>query len=787
MAKKFLKWLAIVLGTITVVCVTIFFIWKWSVSADYSGGLSLPGLKDEVKVRFDDFGIPYIYAANPEDLYFVHGYLHARERLFQMDMMRRVGSGRLAEVLGPDLISTDAFFHKIGLVDYAKRESAKAKQSADSEWYRLTERYLAGVNYFVETGFTPVEYRLAGMEKMPFSIEDCYAAAGYMAFGFALGQKTDPLAQELFELRGHEILEELGLYYDHSRPAIPAWNGDFAGLRSEWERALAAVPVPPLIGSNAWAVSGQHTDSGGAILCNDTHIAHGVPNVWYEAYLECPGFSFMGNYLAGIPFALLGHNPQLGWGVTMLEEDDMDFYVMLANDSLPGHYFHQNQWKKYAERTEVIRVKGRPDTSIVVRTSDIGPVVNEAFEIGKGRTLSMYWTYLSKENELMETFFRMNNAANLAEFEAALKGIHGPGLNINYADADGNIGWWACAALAVRKHDRKLFVPGTGEFDITGHYPFSQNPRSVNPPWGYIYSANNQICMSDSIPVEGYYAPPNRAQRVRDLLDAGGTFNPGRMKAMQTDVNSPIDSAVCAIFKEVVGNANRNESENKAFELLTWDGNHELEAKSPLLYYKMLYHTMRLALEDEVDKEWFESFLGTHWFKNAYSALVFNPTASVWDDRNTEARETRDEMIVKAFRISVASLEKEFGGFPLKAEWRDAHTIEMKHPFGIGWPVKSWLNIGPKAMPGGYETVNQTGFRLSPNSKYPVTYGPQIRLIVDFSNPQLSWNILPCGQSGNVFSRYYDDQFEMYVRGEYRERQTVDNSENRNSVLIFKP
>lgn len=784
--RKFFKWVFIVLLFLIVSGVVTFFIWKNALTPQTEGELKLPGLKEHVEVTFDDFGIPYIHANNKEDLFLAHGYLHARERLFQMDMMRRVGSGRLAEVLGPDLAKTDIFFYSIGLVDYAKKSTQEAAAHHNEEWYKLTESYLEGVNLFIETGFTPVEYTLSGMQKMPFTMEDCFASAGYMAFGFALGQKTDPLAQALFEKHGSGVCEELGLYYDHSRPAIPNWTGETEKLSSGLEAVLGKLPVPQLVGSNAWAVSGAVTASGKPILCNDTHIAHGVPNVWYEAHLECPGFSFMGNFLAGIPFALLGHNSHLGWGVTMLEEDDMDFFVMQESDSLPNRYFHQGQWKSYETQEHQLKIKGRPDSVFTVTKSAIGFVVNDAFDMGTSGKLSMFWTYTSRKNQLLPTFHAMNESHNKADFELALSGIHGPGLNINYADAEGNIGWWACAALPKRKTDGKLFVPGTGEFDITEFYDFAENPRSINPPWNYIYSANNQICMDSIGEVEGYYAPANRASRVVQMLESGSDWNIEKMKTAQTDVRSPIDSAICAIFKEVVLSSQLTDSQKQVAGLLTWDGNHEVDAKSPLLYYKMLFHVMRLGVMDEMGEEWFGNWLGTHWFKNAYSKFLANPEAKTWDNQDTEEMETRDGLIFQAFEISEKSLREEFGDDLDTWNWGKAHHIEMKHPFGLAWPVKQWLNLGPVPIQGGYETVNQTGFRLSAKSDYPVSYGPQIRLIIDFANPENSVNILPCGQSGNVFSPNYHDQFDMYVKGAYRERnfQSIDKEEVEKKLLL---
>jgi len=788
--KKFFKWVGIILLVLLLGAGVAFWLWSRALSPQLNGELTLPGLKAPVEVTFDDYGMPHIKAENKEDLFMAHGYLHARERLFQMDMMRRVGSGRLAEVLGPDLAKTDVFFHSIGLVEYARQSTERAHASKDQEWYKLTEMYLRGVNHFVETGFTPVEYTLGGMEKMPFTLEDCFASAGYMAFGFALGQKTDPLAQSLYEKHGPGILEELGLYFNHENPVIPCWEGDFDQINNKLAQVLDPLPVPQLVGSNAWAVSGAHTQSGKPILANDTHIAHGVPNVWYEASLECPGFSFTGCYLAGIPFALLGHNDALGWGVTMLEEDDMDFYVMQESDSLPGQYFHNNQWKPYLEAVQTIKIKGRSDSTFTTTRSDIGYVVNRAFDLGDSKHLSLYWTYTSHENRLLDAFCDMNHAQTMTEFESAISLIHGPGLNMNYADAEGNIGWWACAALPKRLTDGKLFVPGTGEFDISEYYDFADNPKSFNPPWGYIYSANNQVSMEVHGDVEGYYAPANRATRVVQMLEQGGDWTIDKMKTAQTDVKSPVDSAVCAVFRQVVEarQADLSADQKPIAELLTWDGNHPVDGQSSLLYYKMLYHVLHAAVADEAGDEWFENWLGTHWVKNAYSKIMANPQAKVWDNVTTDRHESRDEIIFEAFKTSAASLVNEFGSDAAAWQWGKAHHIEMKHPFGLAAPVKQWLNLGPVPIQGGYETVNQTGFRLSPHSEYPVTYGPQIRRIVDFSDPNSFANILPCGQSGNIFSLHYHDQFEKYVIGEYRTISFVIAEKQRNTkALTFLP
>ena len=297
-----------------------------STKPTYSGNLSLNSLNDKVEVKYDTYGIPHIYAKNEHDAYMALGYVHAQERLFQMEMIRRVSTGTLAEILGPDLLKVDKLFRTLGIEEKSKA-SVEQFNASDAPYKTATEAYIEGINEFIHDGPTPIEFRIIGIPKRDFTIEDAYNAAGYMSFGFAEGFKVDPVLSVLVGKYGMEYLNDLAIFSTYDS----AWIQSYPHMDSTQLTSLAPIieqiPIPLLVGSNSWVVGPDRTKSGKPVFENDTHIGYSQPSVWFEAHLEYPGMSHYGHYLAGFPFSLLGHNHLAAIGLTMFENDDVDFYL----------------------------------------------------------------------------------------------------------------------------------------------------------------------------------------------------------------------------------------------------------------------------------------------------------------------------------------------------------------------------------------------------------------------------------------------------------------------------
>jgi penicillin G amidase len=787
------KWFIILLTLVALLAI-LGYLYFGSLAPKYKGELELAGLSEEATVSFDNFGVPHIQASNKADLYMGLGYTIASERLFQMEMMRRVGHGQLSEILGSDFISTDALFRSLFPDSYFKEQCESLELEENAEMLGEIEAYLAGVNQFVQKGSTPLEFTLLGIEKRPFERADLFAIAGYMAYSFGLGQRTDPLITYIQEELGSEYLRGLELYHETGADYIPGFaESRLSGPMSEQLFGMSNqhFPVPLWEGSNSWVVSGERTESGKPIFCNDTHIAYSLPQVWYEAHLTCPGFNFYGYFLGGIPFALVGHNDAMAWGLTMLEQDDMDFYFEQVDFS-KGTYMFDGVPKKLEEQTFQIHVKDLPDTTITVLYTQHGPLVSEFYNnVQDTLNVSLWWDYIRTENRLLNAFHALNNCQNIEEAENACSQIHGPGLNVTYADTANNIAWWACAKIQNRPlHvNSKCFIDGSkSENDPLGYYNFSQNPKSVNPSLNWVCSANDEPAPIDSIYIPGYYKPNHRANRIMHWLSSPNNWSVESMKQVMLDAQSDIDGDLAKELKKILNEQELPSEFTPYLELLDWNGQHEMAHSSPVLYYRLLYNVLESAMLDELGQERFDNFLTTHWFRRCYPLLLQDPTSIWWNNSTSSTSENRDQLLVAAFKATVRELLAENG--PLETwEWGKNHSLALEHPFAKESDIlAALLNIGPYPIRGGYETINQASFKLEKTNNYKVLVGSQMRIIMDLGYIEDGVSIAPSGQSGHRTSKHYDDQSYLYRTGQFRpqlwDQMEVDQLDNK---LILTP
>lgn len=767
------KWF-ILLVTLFVLLALGGYLYYGSLSPKYKGDLALEGLSEEVIVHFDDYGIPHIQASNKADLYLSLGHTIASERLFQMEMMRRVGHGELSEILGSDFISTDALFRSLFPDSYFKAQCESLEHEENAEMLSEIEAYLTGVNQFIENGSTPLEFTLLGIEKRPFEKSDLFAIAGYMAYSFGLGQRTDPLVTYIQEELGSEYLLGLALFHETGADYIPGFGE--SQLSSEMSKQLFGMsnqhfPVPLWEGSNSWVVSGELTESGKPVFCNDTHIAYSIPQVWYEAHLTSPGFNFYGYFLGGIPYALVGHNDAMAWGLTMLEQDDMDFYHEEVNFK-KGTYVVDGTEKKLERQEFLLPVKDCGDTVISASYTKHGPLVSAFYDqIDSDLNVSLWWDYIRTENRLLQAFRQLNNCQNLEEAEFACSQIHGPGLNVTYADTANNIAWWACAKIQHRPShvNSKCFIDGSkSENDPFGYYDFSLNPRIVNPSSNWVSTANNEPPPIDSVYIPGYYKPNHRADRIEHWLNSPINWSVETMKQVMIDVQSDIDGDLAKELKSILEKQELSAELAPYLTLLDWNGRHETEDPSPVLYYRFLYNVLESAMLDELGKERFDNFLTTHWFRRNYPVLLRDPSSVWWDNSATSITESRDQLLLEAFKTSINELLVENGSMETW-EWGKNHSLTLEHPFAKESDLlASLLNIGPHPIRGGYETINQASFKLEKTTNYKVLVGSQMRIILDMGYMKDGISIAPSGQSGHRSSKHYKDQSELYRQGQFR-------------------
>lgn len=751
----------------------------------YEGSISLQGLQKDVDIYFDEYGVPHIYAESELDAQYALGYVHAQDRLFQMEMMRRLARGELAEILGPDLAKTDRFFRTIGVMESAKK-ARKAFEAlpAEDPMKQAALAYYKGVNAYMETGITPLEFQLLGIPKRPFTVEDTYAIFGYMAFSFAQAFQTDPLLTRILQNHGSEYLADLDMHWDSTAQKIPVYGRN---RRPEQTTAYAkpfrvsdlleSFPVAPWIGSNAWVLGPEMTQSGKVLFSNDTHMGFSQPSVWYEAHIEYPGLSLYGTYLGGVPFSVTGHTRHHAIGLTMLENDDMDFYLEELNPINPNQAKFKDQWENMQVREEVIKVKGEEDLVFEVKRTRHGPIVNEAIDHVAHTTdepVSMWWIFNEFPIRSLKASYIMGRARSMAEVREGVAIGPAPGLNVMYGDIEGNIAWWAMAKLPIRPEhvNSKLFLDGvSGEDEILGYVEFIHNPQSENPASGYVYSANNQPDSTVGILHAGYYIPQDRASRIVEQLEAGEKLDIEGMKKLVNDVHA---HTMLDINQVIVGQMQSNPTDDplqlRALDILQeWDGENGLYDIAPTIYTKILYHVAKNCFEDELGEQDFTTWLSTHMFKRTMPFLMNNPESPWWDNQTTPEAESQQDAIFQAFATGIQELEAQLGSDPQDWQWYKVHTIEHPHALAAEEKLRPLFNVGPFPVNGNIETVNNMMFALEGDGTYEVKAGPAKRRIIDFSDLEHALSVLPTGQSGVMMSPHYSDQAHMFVDGEFRQ------------------
>ena len=761
----------------------------------YDGELQLKNIQQQTVVYFDDFGVPHIYASSEKDAMTALGYVHAQERLWQMELLRRIAPGKLSEIFGSEALKNDMFFSGIGIEEASAKAIAKLNKNSQS--YQLTLAYLDGINQYLEEGVTPVEFTLIGVKKRKFTIEDVYNIFGYMSFSFAMAQKTDPLLTDIRNKYGATYLKDLGLEGEFNTTQIKSSKEnieEYAAISKSVAALLDKSPIPPFVGSNSWVAGPNKTKSGKVIFANDPHIGFSQPATWYEAHLITPEHELYGCYLAGTPFPLLAHNRDYAYGLTMFENDDIDFYQEKNKSGDATQYQTPHGFAKYQLIKKTIKVKDSSDVVLTVKSSRHGPIMNDLLErLDRENPIAMSWIYTQQPIQILDAVYGLSHAKSKDDFKKAVQLVAAPGLNVMYGDAKGNVAWWATGKLY--KHNKgvsSFFIldGASGKDDIAEYLDFSKNPSAENPEWGYVYSANNQPEAIDSYLYPGYYLPEDRAKRISSLMDAKSNWDKEEISKMIFDNVSEVSPGVVQNLISSLNKESLSIEEKQAIGILkAWKGANNLEDIAPTIYNKWIYLYLKNTFEDEMGSDNFNLFLGVSLGKQIIARQIANENSVWWDNIKTKnLKETRTEIVSKSFHEAITALKKQLGNNVPNWNWGKVHTVEHEHPMGKVAALRRLFNVGPFADPGSNEVINNQFFGYNEEGKYYVKGGPSTRRIVDFSDIENSWSILPTGQSGNPFSKHYDDQAEMFVHGKFRKMKLNKEEIIKTSTkLVFKP
>ena len=771
---KTLKKVLFILFTVILIIIAVVYFWMSSTAPNYSGRMELSGLSKKVEVIYDSYGVPHIYAQNAHDAYFSLGYTHAQDRLFQMVMIRRVVEGRLAEILGKDLVKTDKYMRTLSINKMAAESSKQFMKDADEPVRKQVQAYVDGINSFIKHGSLPLEFTLLNFKPELFTVKDVFSTIGYMSLSFTSALSDDPLITRVLHKTNNSYLKDFKLD-SLSNAHRFSQSGEaplLAGLLKQVRSLQDIVPMPIWEGSNNWVISGAHSKSGKVILANDTHIKYSQPSVWYEAYIQYPGFNLYGYYLAGIPFALVGHNDTYAWGLTIFPFDNMDLYAEKQNPDNPLQVWNVDHWQTMKTVHQVIRVKGEKNVTFDIHYSKHGPLLNDVYEnitLKKDVPVNFWWAPLHFKTTALEALYMINNATGLESFKKAMPLIDVVGLNVAYGDKAGNIALWATGKIPRRPPhvNPHLILDGaSGKDDVLGFYSFNKNPQWVNPPEGILNTSNNAPPAVDGVEYAGYYSPGYRSGRVKELLLSKPKWDLNGMKSIQLDTHSNRDLRLVRLLLNHLEQAGSNMKIVQA--LNNWDGNYDTASTGAVIYTQWLYFVLRDAMQDEIGANDFHKLVGTYMLRSSIEKLLNDKNSPWWDNVQTKEKENRSDIFQKSFAETAVALKNQLGRDVSRWKWGHVHQLINIHPIGRKKPFDKYFNVGPFPMRGSNEVIDKESIVYNKKGIYPVISGPALRFLIDFADPVHALTIIPTGQSGNVLSPHYKDQAKLFVQGKYR-------------------
>ena len=759
------------------------------------GSISLHGLQHEVTVDRDGWGVPYIRAASVEDAAEAQGYVMAQDRLWQLDLLRRVARGQLSEILGARTLQIDKDFRTLGLGRIADREAT----TLEPEPRKLLEAYARGVDQFIEQHQRrlPLEFSLLGYKPQPWRAADTLAISGYMYRTLADTREREihrakvaaragaDRAKDLFAIESpldHFIVGDPTVPNDGSqrtatdpdeddddddmqpdtvfkadlaRPNGHASENSAPDITTELAQsvveflAASSNEIRAGLGSNNWVVSGAHTATGKPLLANDTHLELIMPSIWYEAHVTAPGWNVKGFALPGSPMVIIGHNDRIAWGFTNNGADVLDLYVETFNPAAPDEYRVKGAWAKAQIVDETIHVKGGPDEHLQVVVTRHGPVVHREGDKG----FAMRWT-ATEPGGLANSYTWLGKARNWKEFRDAMKRVWGPAQNAVYADVEGNIGYIMAARVPIRKKGRgEVPAPGdTDDYEWTGYIPFEQLPQALNPESGFIATANARVVGPNYKPyLTDRWEEPYRTARIYDLLHDRHDLRVEDMLKVQADTYSYphvfLAEQLLAASKTVKPKDPR--ARRLIDGLKDWNGIAEASSTEISFLFAVRNSALKLVLEPVLG----EDTALYQWRSTAFLQKTLTDRPSKW---LPAAYKNYDELLVAAADDAVKNLAENSASERVDDwVWKKFNSLDMFHPLGHNGVLKSFLSITGKPQSGTIYSVRAA-------SK---THGPAMRFVANPANWDESILLIPSGESGQPGSSHYSDQFSYWYEG----------------------
>lgn len=782
------------------------------------GGITLPGLKEQVTISRDAYGIPNIQARNMEDMAMAVGYMHASDRLTQMTGIKLISQGRLAEMAGADVLDLDIYMRTINL----KRAGEDLYRNLKPEYRALLERYAEGVNAYVaqHKDRLPPGLALAGYTPEPWQATDSSTIFALVNLSLSFNLHEEIAALSVAQKIGADKTAWLmPIYPDEPLPFAEAAKlkdvdltqaSQSVSVLSDLQPLLALLGPRGLAASNNWAISKNLTAGKASILCNDMHLFLSMPSLWNMGHITCGAYDVAGMSVAGVPAIVTGSNGSIAWGMTMVMADNQDIFLEkleLRQGRL--HYLYKGAWLPAAERHETFKIKGKAPLTVTVNETVHGPLLNDilskeplhafqAKEIHAPYGLALSWAVADRDDDSMNAFFELSSARSVDQAMPVIRRIRAIPLNMVFADKD-NIAWQVIGNYPVRAKGRGLLPsPGwSGEYDWQGLLDASRLPSSMNPPIGFIATANNRTVPKDfpSILSSSWYWP-ERAERIEEMaratdqhtaetsmkmqLDTLSLFVPKVQRAMLSGALSDAIAQEIADWKD----AKRQEQAHAAMAMLQGFGGDMRADSGPAALVSVFYdHATKNIFLDEMgteDSKTWQAFLVLN--NESYNAtcdhlLVRGDESPFWDDVRTPVHETKARILACSLADAYVFLEKTLGSDTKKWRWGALHTYTWETDTSklaphMGWIKRvglkalwPYLNRGPYPAPGDLFTLNVSAYTMGHD--YDTWLIPSMRMIMDFSREEPMLAVNSSGQSDNPASPHYDDGIQAWLGGHY--------------------
>lgn len=760
------------------------------------GNFKVFHLQKEVRILRDKYGIPHIFARNIFDLFYAIGFVHAQDRLWQMEFFRRVSQGRLTEIFGNvkisaggrenlDLLSQDKFYRTVGFKYYAEKSFEKFPPLAK----KLLEKYSQGVNEYIERDNLPLEFLILGYKPERWKPADTLSIAIFIAWELTSNWDVE-LLRYLVSLKiGEEKMWKLLPKIHPPGPYIveSSQKNYFNKKENFSEVLLNPLFVKKILNlsqniklispaSNNWVVSGKKSISGKPVLANDPHLTHFLPSIFYQIHLVCNDLDVIGISFPGLPFVVLGHNRNFAWAATTTNADTSDLFVEKTNPKNHNQYLYKGRWKNFEKREEEIRVKNGKKFKTVkleILSTVHGPIINSIYPefLKESPLISLCWSgFYAKVGG--EIYLRFMKAKNIKDFILAVKENEIPIQNWIFADKDGNIGYFPGGLIPVRKKGDGTFpVEGwSGEYDWCGFIPPEEIPQIYNPENNYIVTANNKVIDERKYKyiISYDYPPSYRAERIIELLNSKKKLSASDMEKFQKDNYSKQGEKIAKYFIEACEKIRGEKIYTDACRWLKrWDFHTDIESIGATIFYKTYSIALKKTLEDELGEDILKIFSNSTRLESFFDRLLQEnspDTLIFFDNIKTPEIETKDQILRESFKEAVIFLRENFGNDVKKWRWGKLHHITFFHPFSSVKILKRFFSAGKFEAAGARHVVDVAYYNPLENF-YNAVHGAAYRMVIDMANVENARMIIDTGQSGHIRSRHFKDQLNLWLEG----------------------